>query len=70
MERPSQIRLRSGRHACLLAGAAVVALVLLAQPSPANPVSAAPGPCALPSATPLWIEYGDALTPDVRDVFA
>ncbi|MGZ4358823.1 MAG: hypothetical protein ACXVZW_03465, partial [Gaiellaceae bacterium] len=48
----------------------MVALVLLAQPSPANPVSAAPGPCALPSATPLWIEYGDALTPDVRDVFA
>jgi hypothetical protein len=45
-------------------------LVLLMSPVAGRRASAAVGPCALSAAAPLWIDYGDALTTDVRDVFA
>ena len=53
-------------------GLVAVAAVLIVAVSPVagRRALAAVGSCALPSSAPLWIEYGDALTTDVRDVFA
>ena len=45
------------------------AALLLALPA-ATRATLAVDPCALPTATPLWIDYGDAVSNDVRDVFA
>jgi hypothetical protein len=62
---------KRARLARLATNALAVVWVALVQPFPTAAASAAaPPPCALPSATPLWIDYGDALSPDVRDVFA
>ena len=58
---------RSLRVPAVLAGAAVLVLVL---PAATRATPAATPPCALPSTTPLWIDYGDALSNDVRDVLA
>jgi len=46
------------------------ALLLLALPTATHATPAAAAPCVLPATTPLWIDYGDALTTDVRDVLA
>jgi hypothetical protein len=46
-----------------------VALLLLVLPT-AAPAGRAASPCVLPSAAPIWIDYGDAVTNDVRDVLA
>jgi hypothetical protein len=53
----------------MFGAALAVALVVSVQPAAAKPASPAAA-CVLPSASPLWIEYGDAVTADVRDVFA
>jgi hypothetical protein len=67
----SDVRAWVRRHVGVrLFGAAVVVIVVLIPSVAGTPASAAVGPCALSSSTPLWIEYGDALTTDVRDVFA
>lgn len=61
--------------AVLVAAATVgtpVCLTRAASASDRRPVAraAAGAPCALPPARPLWIDYGDAVSSDVRDVFA
>ena len=48
---------------------AALALTLVVSVQPAAAKRAAT-PCVLPSSSPLWIEYGDAVSTDVRDVFA
>ena len=50
-----------------LAGVAFLVLVL---PAPTRATPTATAPCVLPSAGPLWVDYGDAVTDDVRDVLA
>jgi hypothetical protein len=45
-----------------------LALVVAGEASP-GAVRAASS-CGLPATSPVWIDYGDAVTPDVRDVFA
>ncbi len=50
--------------------AAAVALLLLALPASSRATPRDVSPCVLPSAAPLWIDYGDALTTSVRDVLA
>ena len=50
--------------------AAGAALLVLALPTATRATPAAASPCVLPSAAPLWIDYGDALTTAVRDVLA
>jgi hypothetical protein len=54
-----------------LLGIAAVAFAVLIQPvaAPGAP-SAALETCGLPTTTPVWIDYGDATSPDVRSVFA
>ena len=56
-----------GRH---LGGLAALIALMTASSAAAKPGRAVLGPCALPSSAPIWIEYGDALSTDVRDVFA
>ena len=65
--------LRRGPRPCSLRvplAAAGAALFLLALPTATHATPAAASPCVLPATTPLWIDYGDALTTDVRDVLA
>ena len=59
----------SPRLPAVLAGVAALVLVLPAA-TRATPAATPPPPCVLPATTPLWIDYGDALTTDVRDVLA
>ena len=58
---------RSLRLPVVAAGAAFLVLVL---PGTTRATATAAAPCVLPSTTPLWIDYGDAVTDDVRDVLA
>jgi hypothetical protein len=65
------VRAWIGRQTRLRLSAAAVVVLVVAVPSVAGTsASAAAGPCGLPSSAPVWIDYGDALTTDVRDVFA
>jgi hypothetical protein len=50
--------------------AVLAAVAVLVLPAAARATPAAATPCTLPSAAPLWIDYGDALSTDVRDVLA
>jgi hypothetical protein len=51
-------------------GGVALTILLVASPAAARPRRLTLAPCALPSAAPIWIDYGDSLSPDVRDVFA
>jgi hypothetical protein len=64
------VTVKVGRAAVGLLGAAAAVLVVLVSPAGGGHALAVVGRCALPSSAPLWIEYGDGLTTDVRGVFA
>jgi hypothetical protein len=53
----------------ILSGFALT-ILLMASPAAARPRRATLAQCVLPSSSPIWIDYGDSLSPDVRDVFA